>query len=158
MNLKYLSYFEVVYGDYYLLSHFLNLLNKKGKKKLVEKNIYKSFILLGIKLRENPYLIFFESVEKIKPTLFIKFKKKITRKKVFVVVIPKHLKFLDQYKKGMRWLEFSLIVSTNQNQFFFKLFYELFNFNTYNESFTLQKKTETYTLILKNKFNKHYRW
>jgi hypothetical protein len=28
----------------------------------------------------------------------------------------------------------------------------------YNESFMLQKNNENYTLILKNKFNKHYRW
>ena len=102
--------------------------------------------------------MFFESIEKIKPTLFIRFKKKITRKKVSIVVIPKYLRFLDQYKKGIRWLEFSLIMHTNQNEYFLKLFYELFNFNAYNESFMLQKKTENYTLILKNKFNKHYRW
>jgi ribosomal protein S7 len=102
MNVKYLSYFEIVYGDYYLLSHYLNLLNKKGKKSLIEKHTYKSFVLLGLKFRENPYLMFFESIEKIKPTLFVRYKKKITRKKICFVVIPKHLKFLDQYKRGIR--------------------------------------------------------
>jgi ribosomal protein S7 len=157
MNLKYLSYFEVVYGDYYLLSYFLSLLNKKGKKLLIEKNVYKSLSLLGIKLRENPYLIFFESIEKIKPILSIKFKKKTTRKNFFFVIIPKYLKLIEQYKTAIRWLNLALIMHTSRNDYFLKLFYELFTFNLYNESFMLQKNNENYTLILKNKFNKHYR-
>ena len=48
---------------------------------LFEKILYKSFYLLKIKIRENPYLIFFENIEKSKPVLSIKFKIKTKKKK-----------------------------------------------------------------------------
>ena len=75
MHLKYISYFEIIYGGCYLLSYFLNILNKNGKKFKSEKHIYQAFILINLKIRENPYLFFFEIIEKTKPVLFTKFKK-----------------------------------------------------------------------------------
>ena len=80
MKLKYLLYFELIYKSF-LLSYFINSLHKKGDKIITETFIYESFYLIKIKTRENPYLIFFENIEKIKPTLIVKFKTKLKKKK-----------------------------------------------------------------------------
>ena len=157
MKLKNLVYFDAIYNSF-LLSYFLSILNLKGKKSICEKNIYKSFSILKLKTRENHYIFFFETLEKSKPMVFTKFKKKLTRKKQKIMIIPVYLKPMDQYKKAIKWLELSLLIQPEKNQYYTKLYNELYNFNIHKQSFILQKKQENYKFVIENKFNKHYRW
>lgn len=156
MNLNYILYFESIYQSI-LLSYYLNILNKNGNK-FFEKIIYKSFYLLKIKTRENPYLIFFESIEKNKPILSLVFKTKAKKKNKKIMIIPIYINLINQYKKIIRWLELSIIVQIIQNKYFIKLFYELITLYFNFQSFILKKKNENYKFIILNKFNKHYRW
>lgn len=101
MNLNYIFYFESIYQSF-LLSYYLNILNKKGNKVLFERILYKSFYLLKIKTRENPYLIFFENIEKSKPILSIKFKIKMKKKNKQIIIIPMYINLVKQYKKVIK--------------------------------------------------------
>jgi ribosomal protein S7 len=125
---------------------------------LFEKILYKSFYLLKIKIRENPYLIFFENIEKSKPVLSIKFKIKTKKKNKQIIIVPIYINLIKQYKKVIKWLELSLIIQGVKNKYFIKLFYELIDLYFNNESFMLKKKNENYKFIVLNKFNKNYRW
>jgi hypothetical protein len=60
--------------------------------------------LIKIKLRENPYLIFFENIEKMKICISIKFKSKRARKKIDrkLIPIPILLKTEQQYKQVLK--------------------------------------------------------
>jgi len=58
--------------------------------------------LIKTKIRENPYLLFFEIIEKTKPIIFTKFKKKYTRKKQKITIIPIYLRFSGRYKKAIK--------------------------------------------------------
>jgi ribosomal protein S7 len=98
MNLNYILYFESIYQSI-LLSYYLNILNKNGAKVFFEKIIYKSFYLLKIKTRENPYLIFFENIEKNKPILSLRFKTKVKLKNKKIMIIPIYINLINQYKK-----------------------------------------------------------
>jgi len=157
MNLNCIFYFESIYQSF-LLSYYLNVLNRKGNKMLFEKILYKSFYLLKIKIRENPYLIFFENIEKSKPVLSIKFKIKTKKKNKQIIIVPIYINLIKQYKKVIKWLELSLIIQGVKNKYFIKLFYELIDLYFNNESFMLKKKNENYKFIVLNKFNKNYRW
>jgi|TARA_B110000261_G_C12978347_1_gene315367 ribosomal protein S7 len=101
MNLNCIFYFESIYQSF-LLSYYLNVLNRKGNKMLFEKILYKSFYLLKIKIRENPYLIFFENIEKSKPVLSIKFKIKTKKKNKQIIIVPIYINLIKQYKKVIK--------------------------------------------------------
>jgi ribosomal protein S7 len=101
MNLKYLSYLEPVYGSF-LLSYFINILNDKGDKALLEMHLYKFFVFLKIKWRDNPFLVFFESIEKARPTLIIAFKQKISRNKKTILIVPTQINLNKQYKNVIK--------------------------------------------------------
>jgi len=80
MKIKKTLFFEIIYQNF-LLAYFLQLLIKNGKKMFYEKKILQALLLLKLKLKINPFLIFFEVLEKTKPSLDIKFKKKNTKSK-----------------------------------------------------------------------------
>jgi len=101
MNLNYIVYLESIYQSF-LLSYYLNVLNRKGNKAIFEKIIYKSFYLLKLKSRENPYLIFFETMEQNKPILSMKFKIKMKKKNKKIIIIPIYINLVKQYKKVIK--------------------------------------------------------
>ena len=101
MKIKYLLYLEYIYGNF-LLSYFIQKLNTKGKKMLYERILFQSFFLIKIKLRDNPYLIFFDVLEKIKPIISIKLKKKIFKNKKKFIIIPINLNKYQQYQQAIK--------------------------------------------------------
>ena len=101
MQFKYLIYLEYIYRNF-LLSFFIKVLNKKGKKMIYEQILFQSFFLLKMKIRDNPYLIFFEVLEKIKPVISIKFKKKVHKNKKKIIVVPIYLNQFQQYRQAVK--------------------------------------------------------
>jgi ribosomal protein S7 len=161
MQFKYLHYFESIY-KHFLLSQFLQVLTKHGKKKLYEQALFLCFFLLKLKLRGNPFLIFFEIIEIIKPTMYIKIKKKKSQRKKkkkvkLITVVPLTLDKFHQYKKAAQFLQLGTIILSHPQSYKIKLFYELINIYLYDQSFIFRKKKEIYKQIILNKFNKHYR-
>lgn len=159
MELNSWIYFDYIY-DNFLISIFLNKNSNKTKKWKYEKNFYKLFFLIKIKLRENPYLIFFENIEKMKICISIKFKSKRARKKMDrkLIPIPILLKTEQQYKQVLKWLNWVLYLDINKIQFVKNLFYELINSYLYNESVIMNYKSQIFQYSVTNKYNNHYRW
>jgi hypothetical protein len=157
MKLKYVYYFEVVYGSL-LIFNLRNVFQKHGESFFPEKMLYRSFFLLMIKFRENPYLLIFEVLEKIRPFLFVKFKFKQAINKDKLVAVVVRINSLNQYKCILKWLRLLFLVIISDKKGSIKLFNEFINIYIYNTSFLLTKKHEMYQCFFLNKFNIHYRW
>ena len=80
MLLKNINYFDGIYNSS-LIYQFINILLKKGQKVLAELTIYNTLYYLSLKYRESSYVIFFETVESLKPNFYLKFNKKLIKKK-----------------------------------------------------------------------------
>ena len=157
MTIKKTLFFEILYQNF-LLVYFLQLLVQKGKKMFYEKKILQALLLIKLKLKLNPFLIFFEVLEKTKPSLDIKFKKKVHKANKILIPIPICLNQYQQYIKILRWFKLNLIFLMNKNIIIYKFFEKILNLYLYKENFIFQKKNEIYKHVIINKFNKHYRW
>ena len=98
MKIQKFLFFEVLYQNF-LLAYLLQLISQQGKKVFYEQKILEALLLIKIKLRFNPFLILFEILERNKPILSIKFKKKLYKTKQKINVIPIFLNQYQQYKK-----------------------------------------------------------
>lgn len=96
-----LSYVESVY-NHYLVSQFLQLLNRSGKKSICENILFKVFLKIKIKVRDNPLFIFFEVIEKVKPIASIRLKVRKKRNKKFTRVIPIQIEADKKYDISLR--------------------------------------------------------
>ena len=101
MTIKKTIFFEILYQNF-LLVYFLQLLMQRGKKMFYEKKILQALLLVKLKLKLNPFLVFFEVLEKMKPSLDIKFKKKVHKANKTLIPIPICLNQYQQYKKVLR--------------------------------------------------------
>jgi len=101
MKIKKTLFFEILYQNF-LLVYFLQLLVQDGRKMFYEKKILQALLLIKLKLKLNPFLIFFEILEKTKPSLDIKFKKKVHKASKTLTPIPMYLNQYQQYKKILR--------------------------------------------------------
>jgi ribosomal protein S7 len=156
MRLKYSNYFDSIYGSF-IIWQTTNILTGKGRKQICESLLYNSFFLLNLKQKENAYLMFFEVIEQIRPTIFISFKKKITGKKSKIIIVPKIINHHQQYKHSLKSLRFLYLLRSNQEALSFKLFHECLNLYIRTDSLLLIKRNEIYQCAIKNKLNKHYR-
>lgn len=157
MKFKNLYYLDSVYSSA-LIYQTINILMDKGSKNLSEKTIYNAFFFLSLKYRECPYLIFFETIERIRPTLYIKFRRKWIRRKKKITIIPITLNYYQQYRRSLKWIKLIYFLRFNDEILVFKFFNECINLHVKNESLLLDKKLEFYQCAIKNKLNKHYRW
>ena len=80
MKIKTLILFEILYQNF-LFVYFLQILIKNGKKMFYEIKVLQALLLIKLKSKINPFLILFELLEKTKPILDIKFKKKVYKTK-----------------------------------------------------------------------------
>jgi small subunit ribosomal protein S7 len=157
MRYKYKSYFDGVYKSS-LLYQFVNLLTTHGNKSLFERFFYSSLTALSLSLRDNPYMIFFEVIERTRPTVFIKLKKKITKNRSKVFILPKVLSSYQQYSQSLKWLKMSCLIRDTKDKISYRLYKESISLFLNNDSFLLLKKREVYKCATLNRLNTHYRW
>lgn len=152
------NYFDGVYNSP-LIFQATNTLTISGKKFLFEKILLYNFSLLKRLYRENGYLVFFEIIERAKPYLSIHLKKKkIQKKKIKYIIIPKTINYLSQYKQVLRWFKVFLLLKNNNQIINLKMIYEYNNVFILDDNFLVNKKIQLYNYAVSNKFNKHYRW
>jgi len=101
MQVKKFIFFDTVYQNF-LIFYLLQSLTRMGKKIIHENFFFEALLLLKLKLKINPFLIVFEIIEKNKPILDIKFKKKKYKNKTNLSVIPMYLNQYEQYKKMLK--------------------------------------------------------
>lgn len=157
MKNKNLVYLDSIYSSS-LIYQIINIITNKGSKNIAEKTIYDAFFFLSLKYRECPYLVFFEIIERIRPTLYIQFRKKWVKRKKKIIIIPVTLNYFQQYKQSLKWIKLIYLLRINRESLTFKFFNECLYFLINNESLLLDKKFEFYECAIKNKLNRHYRW
>jgi ribosomal protein S7 len=156
MRYKYKSYFDGVYKSS-LFYQSVNLLTTNGSKSLYEVFLYNSLVSLAYSLRENPYMVFFEVIERTRPTVYVKLKKKTTKNKHKIVILPRVLSSYDQYSRSLRWLKMSCLIRDTSDKTSYRLYKEFISVFLNSNSFLLLKKREIYECATLNRLNNHYR-
>ena len=157
MILKNINYFDGIYNSS-LIYQFINILLNKGQKVLAELTIYNTLYYLSLKYRESPYVIFFETVESLKPNFYLKFNKKLIKKKKKIIIIPIPISYYQQYRQCLKWIKLIFLLRFKTEILSLKFLNECLNYHTKNDSILLEKKLEFYNCAINNKLNKHYRW
>jgi ribosomal protein S7 len=106
-----------------------------------------------------PIFFFFEVLEKIKPSIGLKFYKKKHKKKKFtkVTATPLFLTLSAQYRKAIYWLSKSIKVR-HEKKLILKIVNELYGINFLNVGESLKKKTEYYKFGVMFKVTKRFKW
>lgn len=128
-----------------------------GKKYLVEKIIYLYMYFIKKKLSGSGIFFFFESLEKVKPTIGLKFyvlkKKKVQR----MTAIPYIATVVLQYKKAIFWL-MNAIQIRKEKKWCFKVFQEFYDILLNKSGASLLKKKEFYKYVILFKTTKKFKW
>lgn len=140
-----------------LLSKLVNKLCFKGKKFYIEKILYYTFFLLKKKLRYYSLFIFFEVLEKIKPSIGLKLYKYKRGKKKKINAFPCLLNNSSQYKKSIEWLTKSIILR-KEKKLYIKIYNELYNTLLNNPTYSLKKKKDYYKYVTLYKTVKKFKW
>jgi len=124
-----------------------------------EKLLYISFFTLKNKLNCCPILIFFEVLEKIKPSIGLKFYKKRHKKKKLtkVMAVPFILNLSAQCRKAIFWL-FKSIKVRHEKKLILKIVNELYGISFLTLGESLKKKNEFYTFGVMFKTAKRFKW
>ena len=139
----------------YILFNYLANIGFKHKR---ENLIYFAFVLLKKILRCCPMYYLFEALEKIKPSICLKFYKQSYKKnKTKIKAIPYPLIISQQYKKSLYWF-FKSIQKKTDKSFTLKIVYELYKINLYNLSDAILKKYEYYKYATLFKTSSRFKW
>lgn len=153
-----MKYNEGLYNSRWL-SKFINKFCMKGKKLQIEKIIYYSFFLIKKKLKYYPIFIFFEVLEKIKPSIGLKiykFKWGNSKKKK-INAFPYILTTSLQYKKSLFWLIQSIKIR-QENNLSLKIYNEFYDVLFNNSGNSLKKKKDYYKYVILFKTIKKFKW
>ena len=100
----------------------------------------------------------FEALEKIKPSISLKFYKQSYKKnKTKIKAIPYPLMISQQYKKSLYWF-FKSIQKKTDKSFTLKIVSELYKINLYNLSDAILKKYEYYKYATLFKTSSRFKW
>jgi hypothetical protein len=99
LNIKYFKSLDGIYGSYWL-GKFSNFFIRKGKKRLILKQIYKTLLQLKFSHKIMPIFHILEIIERIKPSfkLINRFKRK---KGGQIISYPKAVKKKKQYNVAL---------------------------------------------------------
>lgn len=154
--MKNLSYIDGIFKSKWY-SKFINQCCIKGNKFYMEKIIYFTFYLIKKNLKYSGLLIFFEILEKLKPSLGLRIFKLNKNKHKKFIVYSCLLKASLQYKKGIFWLKKGILL--RKEQFLnLKIYNEFFDVLFTNEALSLKKKKEYYKFIVMFKGIKKFKW
>jgi ribosomal protein S7 len=138
-------------------SKFINHWFFFGASFQTEKLLYLVFFIIKTKFNCCPIFFFFESLEKIKPSIGLKFFKKKKKKKIKVTAVPFVLPLAAQYQKAVLWLAKSIRVRHEQ-KLVSKIVNELYSVNFLGVGESLKKKTEYYKFAVVFKTTKRFKW
>jgi hypothetical protein len=123
----------------------------------VEKFFYFSFFLLKKKFIISPLFLFFEVIEKLKPSLGLKIYSENKNKQTKFKAYPTILDFRLKYKKSLYWLMKSTQL---QKDLFFqnKLYKDIVNLTLKHTINSTQMKQEYYNYAVLFKSSKRFHW
>ncbi|MCS7204667.1 MAG: 30S ribosomal protein S7 [Leptospiraceae bacterium] len=142
---------DPVYGDV-LVSKFINIMMKRGKKSVSEKIFYKAMELIKQKTGEEGIEIWRQAVENAKPELEVKSRRVGGVTYQVPVEVPPH----RQESLAMRWIIKSARERKGKSMIE-KLANEIIDAKN-NTGGAIKKKEETRKMAEANRAFSHYRW
>jgi len=136
-----------------LVSRFVNVLMKKGKRSLSEKIFYGAIDMIGQKTKsENPMSIFYKAIDNIKPTLEVKSRRVGGATYQIPVEVPPDRKI----SLSIRWI-LNAAEARKEKNMIAKLAAEIIDAAN-NIGSAIKKKQDTHKMAEANKAFAHYRW
>lgn len=152
--MRHYNYIEGIFKCKWLSIFFCRWCFSKNK---IEKFIYFSFFLLKKRFVISPLFLFFEVLEKLKPSVGLKLYKNDNGKKKINKACPVILDSRLKYKKSLYWLMKSTQL---RKDFFFsnKLYNDIKNliFNRTNNSIRIKREYYNYAILFKS--TKRFYW
>ena len=135
-----------------LISKFINILMKHGKKSLAERILYKSFELIRKETNENPLDVFRKAIENVKPLIEVKSRRVGGANYQIPVEIPLERRLILSF----RWIvEFS---RKRKGSNMTKSLYEEVLEASKNKGNAVKKKENIHKMAEANKVFSHYKW
>ncbi len=139
------------YGDK-TISKFINCLMLNGKKSVAQKIFYGALDLVGKKTGQDPYTVFNEALENVKPLVEVKSR----RVGGVTYQVPVEVRPERRLALGIRWLiKYSRL--RNEKSMKNKLAFELMEAQK-GTGAAIKKKEDIRKMAEANKAFSHYRW
>lgn len=139
------------YGDV-LVSRFISIVMKRGKKSLAEKLFYQAMDVIEKKTGGDPVEVFRKAVQNVKPSLEVKSR----RVGGSTYQIPVEVDENRQIALSIRWITDSARNRSDRG-FYNKLASEFMDAAN-NSGSAIKKKEDTHKMAEANKAFSHYRW
>ena len=135
-----------------LVSRFINVVMKRGKKSLAEKLLYKALDIVEEKTKKDPLEVFTQAVNNVKPSLEVKSR----RVGGSTYQVPVEVKTDRKSALSIRWIIASAR-KRSERGFHNRLAGELMDASN-NTGAAVKKKEETHKMAEANKAFAHYKW
>jgi small subunit ribosomal protein S7 len=135
-----------------LISKFMNIVMKQGKKHVAEKIVYGAFDVINNRTREDPVMVFKRAVDNAKPVVEVKSR----RVGGSTYQVPVEVRAERQTALALRWLieNASARAGKSMDE---KLANELIE-ASHNRGGAIKKKEDVHRMAEANKAFAHYRW
>jgi small subunit ribosomal protein S7 len=145
---------DPVYQDQ-LVARLINRVMQRGKKKVAQKQVYRSFEMIKEKTKKEPLEVFHQAVENIKPTMEVRPR----RVGGASYQVPMPVKGDRRESLAIRWLIFAAKARSNKEYHTFaeKLAAELSDASQ-NTGGAIKRKEDTQRMAEANKAFAHFRW
>lgn len=135
-----------------VVTNFINVIMKKGKKTLAQKIIYNSFEIMKEKTQKDPLEIFNQAIDKAKPIL----QTKSRRIGGATYQVPMEVPTKIQLSLVIRWI-IGFAKKRGERGMAAKLAGEFLDIMN-NTGATLKKKDDVHKMAAANKAFAHYKW
>jgi small subunit ribosomal protein S7 len=135
-----------------LVSKFINMVLRRGKKSLAQKIVYNAFKIIEEKTNESPLTVFKKALENVRPHLAVRSR----RVGGATYQVPMEVPEERGISLAMRWI-ISFAKAQKGKPMQEKLAHEILNALN-NTGPSVKKKEDTHKMAEANKAFAHYRW
>jgi small subunit ribosomal protein S7 len=135
-----------------LVARFINCLMSKGKKSVVEKEVYKAFDTIKAKLDTDPVIIFKDVVERVTPKIEVRSK----RVGGATYQVPCEVSERRGSALALKWLKTAIrqIAGKKLSEKIYKVIMDTLN----NTGWAYKKKEDVFRMAEANKAFAHFNW
>ena len=135
-----------------LVSKFINVLMRRGKKNLAERVFYGSLEILGEKTKDEPFKVFKQAMENVKPVVEVKSR----RVGGATYQVPVEVRPNRRTSLAIRWI-IQYAKERPEKSMAERLAAEFLD-AVNNRGASIKKKEDTHRMAEANKAFAHYRW
>jgi len=135
-----------------LAAKFINVLMRRGKKNLAERIFYGSLEILGDKTKDEPFKVFKQAMENVKPVVEVKSR----RVGGATYQVPVEVRPNRRMSLAIRWI-IQYAKERSEKSMSERLAAEFLDAAN-NRGASIKKKEDTHRMAEANKAFAHYRW